>query len=87
MFEKGFRVQQNTLEQLVIFIPGTYAFAYYVSQKWVWIPAALFIIGRLVYSHEYLTKPGSRAPGMAMTLLANVTLVLGTLISIVLAMF
>ncbi|MBT8061711.1 MAG: MAPEG family protein [Xanthomonadales bacterium] len=87
MFEKGFRVQQNTMEQLVIFIPGTYAFAYYVSQKWVWVPAALFLIGRLLFSHEYLTKPDSRVPGMAMTLLANATLVIGTLIALGLKFF
>lgn len=81
-FEKAFRVQQNTLEQLIIFIPGTYAFAYLVSTKWIWIPAALFIVGRLVYSRDYMGKPDQRAPGMIMTLLANVTLVVGTLIAL-----
>ena len=83
-WERMFRIQQNTLEQLVVFIPGTYAFAAYVSTKWLWLPGALFIVGRFLYSGEYLSKPASRAPGMAMTLLANVILVLGTLIALVL---
>ena len=86
-FERLFRVQQNTLEQLIIFIPGTYAFATFVSVKWVWIPAAMFIIGRFLYAQEYISNPDSRAPGMLLTLLANAVLVLGTLGKLILDMF
>jgi glutathione S-transferase len=86
-FERIFRVQQNTLEQLIIFVPGTYAFAHYVSVKWVWIPAAMFIIGRFLYSMAYVSKPDSRAPGALMTLLANAVLVLGVLIKLGLGLF
>jgi uncharacterized membrane protein YecN with MAPEG domain len=78
-WERLFRVQQNTLEQLIIFIPGTYAFAYYVSETWVWVPAAMFIVGRFLYSGEYISNPDSRVPGMSLTLLANAVLVVGTL--------
>jgi len=81
-FERLFRIQMNTLEQLVIFIPATYAFAAYVSTKWVWLFGALFIVGRLMYSAAYLGDPKKRAPGMAMTLLANVALVVGVLIAL-----
>ena len=86
-FERLYRVQQNTLEQLIIFIPGTYAFAHYASAKWVWIPGAMFIIGRFLYSMEYISKPDSRAPGMSMTLLANAILVVAVLYKIVMGMF
>jgi uncharacterized membrane protein YecN with MAPEG domain len=78
-WERKFRVQQNTLEQLIIFIPATYAFAYYLSTTWVLLPAAMFIIGRFLYSGEYISKPESRVPGMSLTLLANAILVVGTL--------
>lgn len=81
-FERLFRVQQNTMEQLIIFIPATYAFAIYVSETWVWLPGALFIIGRFLYSGEYVKEPKTRVPGMAMTLLANAALVIGALISL-----
>ncbi len=87
IWEKMFRVQQNTLEQLIVFIPGTYAFANYVSVKWVWIPAAMFILGRFLYAQEYISNPASRAPGMLLTLLANAVLVLGTLGKLILDMF
>lgn len=81
------RVHQNTLEQLVVMIPGTFAFAYYVSGTWVVAVAGAFIIGRFLYSAAYLKDPKKRAPGMMITLLSNVVLVLGTLIALVMHMF
>lgn len=86
-FERAFRVQQNTLEQLIIFIPATYAFAFYVSSTWVWIPGAAFIIGRFIYFNEYTNNPDSRLAGMLITLLTNLALVLGVLIKLVINMF
>jgi uncharacterized membrane protein YecN with MAPEG domain len=82
-----FRVQQNTLEQLIIFIPATYAFAYYLSELWVMVPGLAFIIGRFLYSAEYVSDPKTRTPGMAITLLSNVVLVLGALYGLVKVMF
>ena len=78
-FERMFRVQQNTLEQLIIFIPATFAFAFYVSPLWVLVPGGIFLLGRFLYSIAYIKEPKSRAPGMVMTLFANAALVLVTL--------
>jgi glutathione S-transferase len=86
-WERLFRVQQNTLEQLVLFIPGMLAFAFYVSALWSLVPGLVFLVGRQLYSYEYVTNPGSRTPGMAMTLLANAVLLVGALIGIVLKIF
>ena len=86
-FERLFRVQQNTMEQLIVLIPATYAFAYYMSSKWVLIPGAIFIIGRFLYSAEYVKDPKSRTPGMALTLLANVVLIMGALFGLAIGMF
>ena len=82
-WERLFRVQQNTLEQLIVLIPASFAFAYYLSPVWVLLPGGLFIIGRFVYSAEYVKDPKTRAPGMMMTMLANVILVLGALFGLV----
>lgn len=86
-WERLFRVQQNTMEQLVIMIPAAYAFAYYVSGLWVLLPGAAFIIGRFLYSAEYLKDPKTRAPGMSLTLAANAGLVIGALIGLLRYMF
>jgi len=86
-FNRLFRVQQNTLEQLIIFIPACYVFAYYLSELWVLAPGFVFIFGRFIYSMEYVKDPKSRTPGMALTLFANVVLVLGALFGLVKVMF
>lgn len=86
-WERLFRVQQNTMEQLVIMIPAAYAFAYYVSGLWVLLPGVAFIIGRFLYSAEYLKDPKTRAPGMSLTLAANAGLVIGALIGLLRYMF
>jgi uncharacterized membrane protein YecN with MAPEG domain len=75
------------MEQLIMLIPATYAFAIYVSPVWVLLPGAAFIIGRFVYSAEYLKDPKSRAPGMSITLAANATLILGALFGLLKGMF
>jgi len=82
-----FRVQQNTLEQLIIFIPGCFAFSFYLSDVWVLAPGLAFILGRFIYSMEYTRDPKSRTPGMGLTLLANGVLVLGALYGLVKTMF
>ena len=82
-WERLFRVQQNTMEQLIVFIPASYAFAYYMSAKWVLLAGGLYIIGRFLYSAEYVKDPKSRTPGMAMTMFANVILLVGALFGLI----
>ena len=86
-WERLFRVQQNTIEQLIILIPASYAFAYYMNSFWVLVPGAVFIIGRFIYSAEYLKDPKTRAPGMSLTLAANAALILGALFGLLKGMF
>lgn len=83
-WERLFRVQQNTMEQLVLFIPTMLTFSVYVGARWGLIPGILFLVGRQLYAYEYINKPGSRVPGMAMTLLANAALLVGSLIGVLL---
>jgi len=84
IWERLFRVQQNTLEQLIVFIPAMALFGMYVSAHWVLLPGALYLVGRQLYSWEYVRNPKSRGPGMGLTLLANAVLVIGALIALVL---
>jgi glutathione S-transferase len=86
-WERMFRVQQNTMEQLIVFIPASYAFAFYTSGTWVLALGALFIIGRFLYSAEYLKDPKTRVPGMSMTLAANAMLIGGALYGVLRVLF
>lgn len=85
-WERLYRVQMNTLEQLIVFLPAMLLFSSYVSARWVWIPGLLFIVGRQLYSLEYVKKPSTRVPGMALTLFANAILLGGGLVGVVMKM-
>ena len=82
-----FRVQQNTMEQLLVMIPASFAFAYYLSGMWVLAAGAAFIIGRFLYSAQYIKDPKTRAPGMMLTLGSNAVLVVGALVGVLMKMF
>ncbi|NRB22744.1 MAPEG family protein [Shewanella sp.] len=86
-WERMFRIQQNTLEQLVVFIPGMLIFSHYVSSLWVVLPGVLFLIGRQVFAIAYFNEPKSRTLGFALTFFSNVGLVVAGLIGVIVAMF
>ena len=80
IFERYYRVQQNTVEQLVIFLPAMIAFAYFVGDAWAAIVGVVFVVGRLVYFRAYVADPTRRGPGMLLTFIPNVVLVAGGLV-------
>jgi uncharacterized membrane protein YecN with MAPEG domain len=79
IFERYFRVQMNTLEQLALFLPGLSVFAWTVSTRWAAALGVVFIVGRALYAWGYVTDPARRGPGFLLTLIANAILVLGGL--------
>ncbi len=79
-YERHFRVQMNTIEQLVIFLPSLAMFAYYVSEPVAAGLGVVFIVGRAMYARAYVTDPARRGPGFGLTFLANVVLLVGGLI-------
>ena len=86
IFERLFRVQQNTLESLIVLLPGLYLFARYWSP---YIAAALgvvYLIGRELYAYTYVKDPAKREVGYGMTFLPIVILVVGALIGAIRAL-
>lgn len=77
IFERYHRVHQNTLEQLVIFIPALWMFGAYVSPAWAALLGLVFIVGRFVYLRGYVEDPKKRSTGTYITLLAQAVLLLG----------
>ena len=83
IFERYFRVQQNTLEQLIVFLPGLYLFSHYFSPPVAAVLGAVYLVGREVYAATYVKDPAKREMGYGLTFLPMVILVLGGLIGAV----
>jgi glutathione S-transferase len=87
IFERCFRVQQNTLEQLVVFLPGLYIFGRYVNPLWAAGLGVVYLIGREIYAATYVKDPAKRSLGFGLTFLPSVILVAGSLIGAVRQLF
>ncbi|MBT5074131.1 MAG: MAPEG family protein [Kordiimonadaceae bacterium] len=83
IFERYHRVQQNTLEQLILVIPGMVMFAYYVRADAAAALGAVYVIGRLIYLKSYVADPKKRSMGFALSWLPSVILVIGGLVGAV----
>jgi glutathione S-transferase len=77
VFERYFRAQMNTLEQLIIFVPAILLFAAYVN---AWVAAALgalFIIGRALFFTGYVRAAEARHTGFMLSAVPNMVLLVG----------
>ena len=67
MFERAYRVQMNTLEPLVIFLPVLYLSARYWAPLPAAIGGAVYLVGRAVYQQAYMADPARRSLGFALS--------------------
>lgn len=79
-FERVYRVQMNTLELLVAFLPALYAAARYWPAAWVAGVGGVYLVGRIVYWRAYVTAPASRGLGFLLSIGPVFTLVVCTLV-------
>jgi glutathione S-transferase len=86
-FERLYRVQMNTVEQLVVFLPAIVFFGYYVSAPVGAGVGLVFVLGRALYFISYVKDPEKRTTGFLLTFLANMVLVVGGLIGAALQAF
>ena len=69
VFERVFRVQMNTLEQLVVFLPAIWLFAQFLDPHWAAALGGVYLIGRQIYFVSYVKEPKSRSLGYVLTVL------------------
>lgn len=82
-FERALRVQQNTIELLVMFIPSLWIFSLTIQ---VLVGAALgliFVLGRIVYAISYAANPEKRSLGFGLSIIPILILMIGGLIGVV----
>ena len=82
-FERYYRIQQNTLEQLAVFLPSLWVFATVVSPFWGGIIGLVFVAASVFYVVSYARDPAARGPGFAVGVTATLILLLGGLAGVV----
>jgi glutathione S-transferase len=80
-FERAYRIQANTGEQLLLFLPSLWMFAGLVSPLGADLLGLVWIAGRIAYAMSYAADPGKRGPGFAVAGVVTVVLLLGSLIA------
>jgi glutathione S-transferase len=82
-FERRFRVQMNTLEQLALLLPSLWLCAIWVGEIYAGLGGLIWAIGRIIYVATYLRDPRSRAPGMMLTVLPTLVMAAASAISVI----
>jgi glutathione S-transferase len=76
-FERAYRVQMNTIEQMLFFLPAMWLCAVLLSDIAAAAGGVIWLIGRVVYAVRYVKDPATRGLGVTISMLAQVALWLG----------
>ena len=84
-FDRAYRVQMNTLEQLALFLPLLWLAAIFpVLGGWIAVALGLvWLIARVLYARAYMADPDKRVVGAGLTGLATISLLILALVGVV----
>ncbi|HWE45884.1 MAG TPA: MAPEG family protein [Caulobacteraceae bacterium] len=80
--ERALRVQGNTLEWIVIFLPSLWLWSYYLDARVGAVLGAIWIVGRILYLVGYMKDAGKRGPGFLVQGSMTAILFFGALIGV-----
>jgi glutathione S-transferase len=86
-FQRVFRVQQNTLEQVALFVPALWLFAAAWGDMAAAIIGIFWPVGRILYAVTYYQAAEKRSAGFGLTFLPSAILLLGGLVGAVMKVF
>lgn len=69
IFERHLRVQMNTLELLIIFLPTLWIASAYIAPLWIAALGAVYLAGRFLYLRGYVRAVEKRALGFGLSAL------------------
>jgi glutathione S-transferase len=72
------RVQANTLEQMIVFLPALWLCALIWQNDYAAIAGGIWVIGRIMYALAYYQDPAKRGPGFMISTLAAIGLMLAS---------
>jgi len=73
-FERAYRVQMNTIEASVMFLPALWLAASHGFGGWAGIAGLVWVAGRAWYAVAYWSDAAKRGPGFAVGMLAFLVL-------------
>jgi glutathione S-transferase len=82
-FERAFRVQMNTLEQTVMFLPVLYLCATYFRLDVAAVLGIVWLLGRIMFALAYYQDSTKRGPGFLVGIAAFGGLLLGAGVGVV----
>jgi glutathione S-transferase len=78
-FERVFRVHQNTLEWMPIFLPSLWLCAIYLTDVGAAVLGVIWIVGRFIYYIGYAREVQRRLPGFFIQSSACLLLIVGAI--------
>lgn len=81
------RAHQNTLEHLVLFLPGLWLFAFAVDPIWAAAIGVLWPVGRLWYALGYYQSSDKRRLGLYLSMPPIYIFVLGSIVGFAIKLF
>jgi glutathione S-transferase len=85
-FERALRVQQNTLEQLVFFLPLFWLATLLDNAAVAAVLGLVWVGGRIAYAVGYLQAPEKRGPGFGIGFLSSAVLLVMALVGAIRAL-
>jgi uncharacterized MAPEG superfamily protein len=79
-FERAFRVQMNTLEQLIGFLPALLIAGLYWPKAIIASIGVVYLLGRFLYRQLYISDPAKRSPGFLLTVIPTFALLTAALV-------
>jgi glutathione S-transferase len=81
-FERTIRIQANSNEAALMFLPSLWLFALYFSSVWAGALGLIWLLGRLLFAVGYARAAEKRTAGFVIAFVAQTLLLLGAIIGL-----
>jgi glutathione S-transferase len=69
LFERAYRIQLNTIENVLMFLPALWLYAIYIGDKGAGNSGVIWLIARVWYAISYQKNPAKRGLGFVISIL------------------
>ena len=69
LFERAYRIQLNTIESVLMFLPALWLYAIFIGDKGAGDSGVIWLVARLVYAISYQLNPSKRGLGFLVSIL------------------